>query len=67
MTLQFPGTFPELPDDAFRRVFLCSPNAALLRDADGTVLAANAAFEALFGVEIPEVVGLDLRESYNFV
>uniref|UniRef100_I2PWH0 PAS domain S-box/diguanylate cyclase (GGDEF) domain-containing protein n=1 Tax=Desulfovibrio sp. U5L TaxID=596152 RepID=I2PWH0_9BACT len=62
MTFEPPGTFPELPDDAFRRVFLCSPNAALLRDADGTVLAANAAFEALFGVEIPEVVGLDLRE-----
>jgi Amt family ammonium transporter len=54
--------FSALPDDAFRRVFLGSPNAALLRDADGKVLAVNAAFEALFGLEAAEAVGLDLRE-----
>jgi Amt family ammonium transporter len=62
MTFANTGSPPEIPDDAFRRVFLCSPNAALLRDPDGVILAANAAFEALFGVEIAEVVGLDLRE-----
>ena len=51
-----------LPDAVFRRVFLCSPNAALLRDADGRILAVNTAFEALFGVEAPDVVGCDLRQ-----
>lgn len=51
----------ELPDDVYRRIFLCSPNAALLRDPEGTILAVNAAFEALFGLEAGEVVGDDLR------
>jgi Amt family ammonium transporter len=50
-----------LPEDVYRRIFECSPNAALLRDAEGVVLAVNASFEALFGVEAAEVVGLDLR------
>ncbi|MHC1713131.1 MAG: EAL domain-containing protein [Solidesulfovibrio sp.] len=49
-------------DDVFRRIFQCSPNAALLRDAEGTVLGVNAAFEALFGVESAEVTGADLRQ-----
>ena len=56
-----PGLSRALPDDVFRRVFACSPNAALLRDASGTVLAVNAAFEALFGLESPRTVGADLR------
>ncbi|MGD9610643.1 MAG: EAL domain-containing protein [Desulfovibrionaceae bacterium] len=56
-------TFPpaDLPDDVYRRIFLCSPNAAVLRDADGMVLAVNTAFEALFGLEAADVVGADLR------
>ncbi|MEA4856872.1 EAL and GGDEF domain-containing protein [Solidesulfovibrio sp.] len=62
MAMYFRGASPDVPDDAFRRVFLCSPNAALLRDADGRVLAVNAAFEALFGLEAGDVVGHDLRE-----
>jgi len=61
-TSPLPGLSPGLPDDVFRRVFACSPNAALIRDAAGAVLAVNAAFEALFGVESSEVVGTDLRE-----
>lgn len=61
MVSDSPGSFLHVPDDAFRRVFQCSPNAAVLRDADGVVLAVNAAFEALFGVEAGEVVGEDLR------
>ncbi|WP_029457287.1 sensor domain-containing protein [Solidesulfovibrio alcoholivorans] len=61
MAIDSPGALPDVPDDAFRRVFQCSPNAAVLRDADGAVLAVNAAFEALFGVEAGEVVGEDLR------
>ncbi|WP_300158423.1 EAL domain-containing protein [Solidesulfovibrio sp.] len=62
MVMHSQATFSEVPDDAFRRVFLHSPNAAVLRDADGRVLAVNAAFEALFGVEASEVLGADLRE-----
>ncbi|WP_428562947.1 MAG: sensor domain-containing protein [Solidesulfovibrio sp. DCME] len=62
MAMHFRGAFPDVPDDAFRRVFLCTPNAALLRDADGHILAVNAAFEALFGLEAVDVVGHDLRE-----
>ena len=52
----------ELSEDVFRRIFQGTPNAALLRDADGIVLLVNPAFEALFGVEAAEVVGHDLRE-----
>jgi len=51
----------DLPDDVYRRIFLCSPNAAVVRDADGTILAVNTAFEALFGLEATDVVGADLR------
>ncbi len=62
MVMHSQGPFPDVPDNAFRRVFLCSPNAAVLRDADGVVLAVNSAFEALFGVDAIEVVGADLRD-----
>ena len=51
-----------LPEDVYRRIFESSPNAALVRDADGVVLAVNASFEALFGLEAAEVVGRDLRQ-----
>ncbi len=62
MTVRPGALFPDLPQDAFQRVFLCSPNAALLRDADGRILAVNAAFEALFGIEAAAAEGRDLRE-----
>lgn len=52
-----------LPEDVYRRIFESSPNAALVRDADGLVLAVNASFEALFGLEAAEVVGRDLRQA----
>jgi Amt family ammonium transporter len=52
-----------LPGDIFRRIFQCSPNAALLRDADGTVLAVNAAFATLFGVEAATMAGMALRQA----
>ena len=51
-----------LPEDAYRRIFESTPNAALVRDADGVVLAVNASFEALFGLDAAEVVGRDLRQ-----
>ena len=54
---------PDLPQDVFRRIFLHSPNAALIRDANGLVVAVNAAFEALFGAEAGDVVGRDLRQA----
>jgi len=62
MAMHSPGLCPDVPIDAFRRLFSCSPNAALVRDADGVILAVNTAFEALFGVEAGEVVGADLRD-----
>ncbi|BAH77941.1 sensor domain-containing protein [Solidesulfovibrio magneticus] len=51
-----------LPEDVYRRIFESSPNAALVRDASGVVLAVNASFEALFGLDAAEVVGRDLRQ-----
>jgi Amt family ammonium transporter len=51
-----------LPEDVYRRIFESTPNAALVRDASGAVLAVNASFEALFGLDAAEVVGRDLRQ-----
>jgi Amt family ammonium transporter len=57
MAGESPGSFFHVPDDAFRRVFRCSPGAAVLRDADGVALAVNAAFEGLFGFRAADVKG----------
>ena len=52
-----------LPDSVFRHMFQSSPLATLVRDANGSILAVNAAFETLFGVQADRLLGCDLRQA----
>jgi len=53
---------PDFPEDLYRRLFLDTPNAALVCDADGRILAVNQAFEALFGAAAAAVAGTRLGD-----
>jgi diguanylate cyclase (GGDEF)-like protein/PAS domain S-box-containing protein len=53
---------PALPAESYRRIFLLSPNAALLYDGPGVILAVNTAFEAMFAVKAAALVGTRLPE-----
>lgn len=51
-----------LPRDVFQRIFTRSPNAALLCTAEGDILVANPAFEALFDLDGALLVGTRLGD-----
>jgi len=55
----FASAFPEA---LYRRIFQDTPNAALVRQAGGHILAVNPAFEALFGVAAAAVLDTRLGE-----
>ncbi len=52
---------PEMTDDTYRRLFSDTPNAIVLRDAEGVILKVNASFERLFCIKAEDAVGKNLK------
>jgi len=50
-------------EDTFERLFESAPDAAIVVDADGRIVHANAHVEELFGYSRDELRGLRRRES----